>query len=561
MIDDYNREGYSKRGFLTMLDGHIDPDLIEFLRYNYKHCIGINSTRNQVRAFAVALRSQLQLQSNHQYYKTLRALISSRQTFVSLTLSNLLTIDKDRTVSQLIEECDKLLRAAVQRISDVDSGLIDFVYQGIQLPDTDPDNLSIRILSKIFGVTSKIVIKDSSRRDLYITDTINPELQNYRPTFHFLQNPQNFKVYVLITPTHDYEENFDVAQQISRGPRKLLISQEVNPQIIDDRTTSYQFLRYLVDTSNLCNEVIATISGMVEGGRPVFFEQGHEFKEKAFRIKMNRIQNNLQIKEEYYGMKKPLILKYNTLVLESRCSYCGDPDTQLQLECKCYYHSKCMINIFNNLINNSRMGPMENASYPCVKCKFPIKLLYFLALDIGEQFQEICKEIFLGLVKCSLCNKDVPLVEVGPYTHEGCSERSCHKCALKKFVQNGVFQCRSCPDNFTLGRELLVQCEDCGIETLIGNIFRYFEDDEAFACKRCWFNRICIDPSNPKLSNKIQYFRDEKIKCSVCKDIEYKVFGDKKCSSNQCVVCYKCYQEGVNCQVCGLQMSDNHREW
>ena len=559
----YNNDLISRRSDISILG--LEKDLIAELRCSYSHCIGIGEAQNQIRAFAVGLKETLSLQTNLEAKKKIYEKFRQGLTFTNLVLGTVIDIEI-ANISNLVIILSKVYKFAIDNIEHVGDEFKDLMHEKFEVPQgLSTDFMIIKILSKLFNVTS-IIISQNDLGSSYDFNRIqmNGSVENFRPTLHFisLKNYQSYRFHFLITNTHQFEDRFDLLENI-KNPIKVFINplQTADISVNKVDVKKEKFIEYITNVSKLQSLVIVQFSASFKKKKPLILPRDM-IKTLLEKLKTFRNQDCKNF-EQKYSFSASAVFNFNCDDFILYCKCCKSPYPNLFNTCGCTFHTKCFEEYFTEICYNIPENSIENVYLDCSFCEKKYKLSLFLISKYGQVFKKMCETVIEKQLTCSRCKNKKKIIEIKQHSGS-CDEYYCFECLAIIGIVKGGYLC-SCGAQVNVDiKDQLKSCRVCKEKRLLFNFLPVEESVYGIVCKKCWFLDLIIE-KNRKLicSNNIANVQaclnKELVFCDFCRQTYYKPFSDFYCPNN-CCLCFLHHNE-KNCGKCKEPMVFKQKEW
>ena len=329
---DLDKRYISKRTNISALK--LDQRILDELKIQYCHCIGIGTKNNQIRAFAVSLIEELKLDSNAEFKKDISKRFEENKSFTKLQFDKIYKISTK--VKKLKKVLKEIYRIALTRLDQIEDCEDLFIEDGHGINnELSQDPMEIKILSKIFGVNSIIISQNSDTE--FEMFSINSPSENLRLQLHFIAIKVSYMqhMHVLITNSHNYEDQFNIYKQECEGNRQLFIKKS---RFINQRQNNYSdSTAYFQELSNVSTMILNIIHKCI---------QDKTFINLPIDNLRYRINNLRSRRPENFEIEEPNIFRDEIISFCQLCEVCGQPNPNFVNKVGCYFHEACLENIF-----------------------------------------------------------------------------------------------------------------------------------------------------------------------------------------------------------------------
>lgn len=448
---------------------HLNLKIID-LSGKFSAFYGFGYESNHINAFAMGLYNKLRLKSNFSYKEKLIQLTNQGKTFCNVITNIQMNNNQFNNSDSFRFIVHEIFRDSFRNF---DSMNFPRKYNNPDYNDFKNYNFygqtfSLRILSKLFGVSSIIYKEiDENTRDIKL-EIISPELQNYRPTLYFyaLLSEGTYIIY-LMTPKSDLLEE--------KQSKRIRNSKE-NEQIGEYIEYAPALLSCLSGINNLYNKIISNTFNPADDQQSLDKEV---FQDLAV-IRSSKRCNQLRLLLHAFTKSKKLnakILNYERLDLQTICSKCFGPDGKdnkvFSLECFCLFHLNCLK---NHIIGENKNTLDYNNVCLCGK-----KINQSLWLSIIENRDEYLRQYFKTKV-CDKCGLDS---SNSPNHTNNCTSSLCEYCMIS--LNKKTYYCSGCREAFFLNIDIEKCKYLCKFCNKLKSFFEiYFPDKrENVGCYEC----------------------------------------------------------------------------
>ncbi|OMJ69916.1 hypothetical protein SteCoe_32230 [Stentor coeruleus] len=556
-------------GSLTSQRTHIsqlplNEQIIQELECNYLHCYAITERYNQVSAMAFALKLAIEAGSNAEFTKIFAQNFQSGKSMCNLTFNNPFYFNYS-THEQIIEYMKNIYQAALIRPRDLGPEF-DYIVEGTEFIIENAysrDFSFIEVLSKVFGVTSLIIICENDYRVI----SYNGSTSNFRPVLHFLalkETYDTYRMYVLLTREYCFENKYDFktgySEKCNGILKKTLCEYKINlePQKEDKSKQNYKFL---IEASNIQNKILSDVMDSVKSNKPITIDKTY-VQAKCMTLKTLSSAADVQFLVQN-GMSNLRIMNESLEDLNQTCHYCNKPIEENDFKgASCFYHNTCIAIIYINYYRNNRNSErkkIDQIALICPVCQSRImNLSEFLEKSYGAEYQIDAKEYYNNEILCSHCKNFIDIDRFVNVSHQNdnCPEKYCFECSIEKLYD----KCRVC----TCGGQINLDptqipfvCSNCKKEKKFEDLIQ-LKIDNGFACKKCWIICILNGSYNQLLNQQDQNslcltFQNECIACVLCGRLNLRHYNKEICcpTFHTEEFCYECFYNSNNvCRIC-----------
>ena len=144
-----------------------------------------------------------------------------------------------------------------------------------------------------------------------------------------------FNMHVLITNSHNYEDQFNIVYQISESKKQLFIKRSINIDQTQQNNTDPK--KYFMELSNINNSALSGIHQSINDKVFIILPL------KNLQIKIDEIRS--MEKPNNYEIEKSSLLE-DLISFCQLCEMCGNPYPNFLNKIGCYFHEECLENIF-----------------------------------------------------------------------------------------------------------------------------------------------------------------------------------------------------------------------
>lgn len=548
-VKDYDGEGdlISKRTDISMLN--LDIGVIQELKCTYAHCIGISENQNHILAFAVGISESFKLNSNLSYKIAVISSFENMYTISNVRLKRRYKL-KFLDLRKFVKELEKILKEIYANYKDIG---LDRNYEGFE------DFKDLSELSKAFGVTSVIIKNENKNHNVFYKEKLNGKAEYNKVELNFLAMKVNdlYNMTVLITNSHQFEDNYDLAKGVSKQIQNCIRIKDFDMK--NDMEIKLKE-EILVEMSLIFASISKDTIGKLMQNDQCFIDHAEIMKSiRLLKLKINLIQDKKDLKSI---IPPKLFNIYDILNDHLLCESCKKPNPDFFNTFSCYFHLTCLESLFLSWFNLHQVAKNDTTflSLPCPSCPNKVLISSFIQTSLGQKYSIQYKTFFENKSFCAICSSEVFNQNYFKHSSE-CSSKICKTCIATSSLSSGL----ECKCGKVIKIDMQTEkaiCNKCGIETMLLNFISVFDKKVGLVCKKCWMVmlRDRIDGYGKEDMRKVRLeLLKEYVKCEVCGNSNYKKLNDLWCL-NGCRVCFDCFdQEG--CRKCAGSLVYMAKVW
>lgn len=554
---------YSERTHISKLP--LSEELKNELEDTYLHCHAITENFNLLTAFSLALVLNMKLPSNKEFFRILLKNFAEGKSMCRIQFNKSIYF-KGLIFEEIIESMKEIIKISIHNLKDLEEDSLSEDSEYFIDNFLSHDFTNLLILSKVFGVSSKITVKHDQYKDECTTIIYNASPNYFRPNLDFLaiNASECFRLYVLLSKDFCRENSFDFSTKESGINVKLIRKELCDYKVMDKENSFTQVMKnykYLIEASNIQNKVIGDIMDCINESKPVKIDS-HLLIQQLQSIKSLEITVDINALTSM-GMQKLKIMSSHDLLIQT-CHYCGLGDPDFSCSTFCYYHTKCIVEVYKIYYRSQPASHQKCTSeiiLQCPKCRGKImELSKFLDESYGQPSKIDAKEYFDKEYECSKCKDFFGINSLCSINHadQNCLEKLCYGCGSKKIIDSNSNFCK-CEGIINLDvSQIKYNCWNCHYSFMFQEVLRIHTYDEYF-CKRCLVVNIENETIRQILNDDDCYrvytqLKDETILCYNCNKMYFKNYNKNKFCRNNCFqsMCIKCSENCyLSCCACG----------
>ncbi|OMJ69915.1 hypothetical protein SteCoe_32227 [Stentor coeruleus] len=555
---------HSERTHISKLP--LSEELKNELGDTYLHCYAITENFNLLVAFTLAFIDIINLPSNKEFARMVLKNFKEEKSMCRVKFNKSFHF-RGIPLDEIVENMKEIIEISLHNSRDLEDD--EFIIENFEYtidPLYSQDFMNLFILSKVFGVSSTIVVKDNQIKDECKVILYNASTKNFRPSLHFLaiNETVGYRIYVLLTKEYCREDHFDFSTGESGKKPKLINKLLCSYDDIDSKNElnkANNNYKYLIEASNIQNKIISDIMECIKASKPVKIDSNflvqhcQSLKSLESIADINSLTN--------IGMNKLRIIENHDNLIQT-CHYCRTGDPDFSCTAYCYYHTKCIVEVYKISLRSqpiSEQKPSTEIILQCPQCKCKImELSKFFDESYGQEFKVDGKEYFDKEYQCSRCKNFFGINFLCNISHrnQNCNEKFCIECGAKIIIDSGKYFCKCEGTIYFDICSIKYYCCICEENFMYQDVLRTYTND-AFACKKCLLGNI-IQKTIGQILNKQDCIRvnnfltNEAIICLKCKNRYYKNYNKKKFCKNNCFqfICASCSESScLSCCICG----------